>query len=393
MIVYGAGNESRDVEVIFEKTGNSVCRYKAGKKPFVAVSDYLEDAPQDVIRDLVKFLFGKNGPCPAKFEEYVSSDAFVNAKRPLFLSRSRKFRYTAEGSVYNLHDSVRRLLDSGLVTESDVRNVYFTWTVRSAVRLLGTCYSMFRVISVSSALDSEDVPETHLDYVVYHEILHIRQGFHMKKIHHDAAFRIQENRYPDCRRIREELSRLDKRRLPLEALSYVISDAPDDSGGNSAGHDVFRNVSGYDRARGYYRIVADSHSAEDRSVRSYPDVSSQPDGGCQQFMSATWIQIVIDGRENDLMPDEASVADGYAALILKTASGVDENSLSDGYVFAEIGIDRGEEAEIIGYILAGKLRHKSAQLALLMESGVDFRGYPLSLSGIFSQDALSFFII
>ena len=95
----------------------------------------------------------------------------------MYLSRSRNLSRTTAGTCRDLSESVQRLLDAGLLSESDVGNSYMSWTRRGALRRMGFCSTMFRVVGISSVLDSQEVPDHVVDYVVYHECLHLRQGY------------------------------------------------------------------------------------------------------------------------------------------------------------------------------------------------------------------------
>ena len=196
------------VQYEFKDIGFYVCRCSIRNgSGYASVTDYLADAPPGIVEDLLGFMFGGKKGNPGLYEEYVSSDEFIQAKRPEYLARG-SFTCTSEGKYRSLSDSVQRLFDAGFLDESDMRNTYITWTKRKTKRILGRCHSMFRVISISPILDSPDVREECLDFVVYHEFLHIRQGLRTGKRHHDTSFRLQERAFPGYGKIQEELSRL-----------------------------------------------------------------------------------------------------------------------------------------------------------------------------------------
>jgi hypothetical protein len=196
------------VRVDFEDTGSRICRYGVeGGKRFAALSDYLSDSPPEVVEDILACLFSGKKTSPDIFREYVSSDEFILAKRPLFLERGG-FTCTSEGDFRSLSDSAQRLYDSGLLGADDFSNTYITWTKRKTRRVLGRCYPMFRVISISPILDSGSVPEDCLDFVVYHEFLHIRQGLMFGRRYHNTDFRRQEREFPGYDSIQKVLSRL-----------------------------------------------------------------------------------------------------------------------------------------------------------------------------------------
>jgi len=52
------------------------------------------------------------------------------------------------------------------------------------------------VIAVSRLLDDPDVPEHVLDYVVFHEILHLIRGPHPFRRPHDRGFNAMEAAFP-----------------------------------------------------------------------------------------------------------------------------------------------------------------------------------------------------
>ena len=173
-----------------------------GKTLNLTLSDYLADAPSDVIADFtrgalmrikgMKPVFGK------AYLDYVTSDGFILAKRPVYMRRSRNIFPDGHGDVRSLYDSVQRLMDRGLVFDSDIGNTVFVWTKKPTYTRLGYCSTMMRMVAVSRALDSERYPEEVLDYVVYHEIIHLRLGYRpFDNNPHDAAFRRYERMYPD----------------------------------------------------------------------------------------------------------------------------------------------------------------------------------------------------
>ena len=91
--------------------------------------------------------------------------------------------------------------------------MYLTWTRRPSVSVLGTCHSIFRVISISKALDTDSLPPDCLDFVMYHEFLHVRQGVRIGKRKHDSDFRREEQGFPGYERIKRDLAGL-KVRIP-----------------------------------------------------------------------------------------------------------------------------------------------------------------------------------
>ncbi len=148
---------------------------------------------------------------PESFVRHVSSNGFITSHRPTFVQRSHNLLRTDMGSSRFIPDSVQRLLDSGLLHASDIDNSWFSWTRHNNIRRLGFCSTMFRVVGISSILDSNDVDEDLLDFVVYHECLHLRHGYRPDERAHDRQFREWEHEYPDWERCESGLRALGGR--------------------------------------------------------------------------------------------------------------------------------------------------------------------------------------
>ncbi|TQS78988.1 MAG: hypothetical protein A3Q59_01410 [Methanomethylophilus alvi] len=191
----------------------------------IQVSDYCDSAPDDALRDLLGYIFAYARLMKARkpglagsltmgqdYMAYIRSDRFLLEKRPLYLRRARNLARRDVGRNRNIFDAVQRLLDCGLLFPSDLDNTYFTWTASANYTRLGYCDQMFRVVAISSVMDDLSVPEYILDRVVYHECLHLRQGYRpFNRRPHDTEFRRQERLFPMYRE-----SELYMRGLPLK---------------------------------------------------------------------------------------------------------------------------------------------------------------------------------
>lgn len=165
------------------------------------LSDYLQDAPDAVLRDTCKSIVawsrGRKYTTPESLYKYVRTPEFIVSCRPKYLKRCRSLMQTQQGRSKNLIDSVERLMDAGLVYEDDIRNSYYTWAEHMAKYRFGQCNQTFRVVTVNPVLDDDRVPDEILDYVVYHETLHLRQDTSKLRRPHNAQFRSWEHQFPD----------------------------------------------------------------------------------------------------------------------------------------------------------------------------------------------------
>lgn len=182
---------AKEFQASWKKSGNCID---------VKFSDYLTDAPEDVIKDFSRTVIGtiaNRKPSYGKtYLEWVRSDDYINNKRKLYLKRSRNLTGTPEGNERDLIKSLDRLLDHGLLEPESIANSFFSWTKIPNVRKLGFCSPMMRVVGISCVLDDISVPEFVLDYVVYHEALHLAQGYRPGQAPHSKKFRADERKYP-----------------------------------------------------------------------------------------------------------------------------------------------------------------------------------------------------
>lgn len=179
----------------------------------VTVSDYLPGAPYSVLFDFGDYigrsvLLRRKIPFPESFIDYVSGDDFIDTKRPDFLKRSRNLALSTKGNCYDIEDSLKRLHESGIIREYDLHNAYFSWCKKPTYNKLGVCFTMFRTVGISPVLDNPNVPEYVLDFVVYHECLHLRQGLRWGQRVHDAEFHRWEKEYPYYREAHSFLPQL-----------------------------------------------------------------------------------------------------------------------------------------------------------------------------------------
>ena len=180
-----------------------------GKADF-RVSDYLDDAEQKVVEGVARSLFSKISGCdtgyPEEMSEWMISGSFVRSKQPTYLKRSRNLTRSTKGDSRDLNDSYRRLIEAGLIEHDP--DVHVSWTVEPNLRRVGYCSVLMKVIAISSVFDNKLIPEFVLDYVVYHEFLHIMVGFNLFGRRHGPDFLKEEGKYPKREEAEEWLKRL-----------------------------------------------------------------------------------------------------------------------------------------------------------------------------------------
>ncbi len=145
-----------------------------------SVSDYLLDAPKEVLDGLAETLFSRiigadSGPYPKEMTAWITSEDFTRSKQPVYVRRCRNITKSPEGKAKNLEESLDRLKSMGLVDES--ARPYLSWTKDELPSTVGYCSTLMDTIIMSSAFDSDFIPDQALDFALYHEYLTTREGW------------------------------------------------------------------------------------------------------------------------------------------------------------------------------------------------------------------------
>ena len=166
------------------------------------ISDYLDDAPEDVMECLLTTIFRRiAGEDSVEYGQplvdWLRSEGFVRSKQSLFVRRFRGLSLSTEGKHRDLTDSYRRLIDKGLVEEDPL--TYIGWAIYPSTKIVGKTSAIMKVIAISEVLDSEAVSEDVLDYCLYSQLARVKLGFNpgpkRRGIEYDALL----DKYPDRR--------------------------------------------------------------------------------------------------------------------------------------------------------------------------------------------------
>ena len=175
---------------------------RIGSEATFKVTDYLQGASDGVIQDFAGCLFTRiqrqrrEVYTPA-VRDYLRSDEFVRANQEKYLRRSRNLTLSPFGSVYDLEVLLNSLRRKGLVEDGE--GTFLSWTDRPNRFRMGYCSVLMKVVAISSALDRKDVPDYAAEYVLYHEMLHLKMGTDSLRSYHDADFKREERQYPRWR--------------------------------------------------------------------------------------------------------------------------------------------------------------------------------------------------
>ncbi len=133
-----------------------------------------------------------------RYRRFASSESVVRHSERIRQTRGRKRISTAQGDFYNLDeifDSLNTRFFHGLMGRPQL-----TWSEHSARRLLGHYDAAHNTIMVSRVFDRRSTPRYAIEYLMYHEMLHLRHPVKAKngrRCVHPREFQAEENLFPD----------------------------------------------------------------------------------------------------------------------------------------------------------------------------------------------------
>jgi predicted metal-dependent hydrolase len=181
---------------------NNTIRLRNGQL-LVRLSDLLEGAPEPVLRAIAHILLAKMYRKPiepahaARYRRYVHSHDIRKQAHLVRQARGRKRIASAKGKVYDLDSIFEDLnlrLFGGLMARPRM-----SWSQGRARNLLGHYDPAHNAIVVSRIFDHPAVPRYAVEYIVYHEMLHLRHPVKLngsRRCVHSAAFRAEEKLFP-----------------------------------------------------------------------------------------------------------------------------------------------------------------------------------------------------
>jgi len=198
-------------------------RVRAGRV-YVRISDLLASAPPEVIRALAFLLVARllSRKAPRDHERVYRSYAFrpelLRASDLARRQRGRKLISTASGRVYDLERMFSRLNRRHFDGEMEAPTL--TWSQRRARSILGHHDAAHNTITISKTLDSPDVPEWFVEYIMFHEMLHIKHPARIisgRRYYHTQAFRADERAYPRYQQAQDWLDHVIRKRQEIRA--------------------------------------------------------------------------------------------------------------------------------------------------------------------------------
>jgi hypothetical protein len=181
----------------------------------VRLSDLLEGAPAPVIEALAHILLGKlyRKAVPRVFAHryrlYLNRRDVRRQAHLVRQIRGRKFISGPQGEVYNLEEVFERL--NAAFFDGLLGRPQLGWSRGASRAMLGHFDPSHNAIIISRIFDRPEVAPLALDYVMFHEMLHLRYPVdhsRSRRCVHTREFRDAEKKFPQWKEAKELLRRL-----------------------------------------------------------------------------------------------------------------------------------------------------------------------------------------
>jgi hypothetical protein len=193
---------------------NSFIRLEQGQL-HVRLTDVLREAPAPIIEALAYILLSKlyRQPVPRVFSHryrlYLNRRDIRQTVQSLRKERGRKLVTSPVGESHDLleiFEKLNREYFHGLMARPDLG-----WSLRPSRTTLGHYDPGHHMIVLSKIMDRPEVPRLAVEYVMFHEMLHLRfpvEHRGARRCVHTPDFKLAEKEFRDLRQAKEILKRL-----------------------------------------------------------------------------------------------------------------------------------------------------------------------------------------
>jgi hypothetical protein len=181
---------------------NNTIRLREGEL-YIRISDLLEGAPESVLDAIAHILLAKLYRKPVdrsrntRYRRYVASHDVSSKARLVRQMRGRKHIHSARGHHYHLEEIFEHLnvrFFHGLMARPQL-----TWSRNHARNSLGHYDPAHNAIVISRVFDDPRIPDYVVEYILYHEMLHLKYPVKLRgsrRCVHPREFQEEEKLFP-----------------------------------------------------------------------------------------------------------------------------------------------------------------------------------------------------
>ncbi|PYT06615.1 MAG: hypothetical protein DMF60_08995 [Acidobacteria bacterium] len=206
---------------------SSTIRLREGRV-LARVSDILVGSPREVLFALASILVAKLYRLKASkvhervYRAHTLHPPILDASHAVRRNRGYKITTSSRGKVYDLAELFTQL--NARYFDGQLESPMLSWSRRRTRRILGHHDHVHRTIIISSTLDDAAIPRFVVEYVLYHEMLHVKHPARLssgRTIYHGPSFRKDERlfeRFNDALKWLEKIAVPTRRKTPRRRI-------------------------------------------------------------------------------------------------------------------------------------------------------------------------------
>ncbi len=180
---------------------NHTIRIRNGKI-FVRICELCQDMPMNEQRGLAYILVSKllRKKVPIQlakiYQSYIKSPEMRQKNTESRREKGYKIISTAKGKYFDLELMFAELNE--FYFENEIPQQTLTWSVKKTYRILGHHDPTHNTIVISQSLDEKNVPNFVVQYVLFHEMLHVKHPTKIingRRYMHTPIFRQEEREF------------------------------------------------------------------------------------------------------------------------------------------------------------------------------------------------------
>jgi hypothetical protein len=193
---------------------NNTVRLRDGKI-YARVSDLLAGAPEPILHAIAHILVAKlyrkpiDRAAATRYRRYISAHDLTQKAQLVRQVRGRKKITASKGHVYDLEaifEDLNRRFFHGLMARPPL-----TWSANASRQSLGHYDPAHNTIVISKIFDHPRIPKFAVEYLVYHEMLHLKHPVKLRgsrRCVHSRDFVAEEKLFPEFEQAKAFLKRL-----------------------------------------------------------------------------------------------------------------------------------------------------------------------------------------
>lgn len=195
-LIQGMGGNRQQIRISIRNSNYLFRSKRSGRAFYLEINEGFIQAPPEIKTALLRAAMGgKRSKNNQLVRAYSKSEVFKQVTNAL-KSVEKTNQLSSLGRVFDLQ-SIYEQINHDYFQDA-LKRPRLTWSARKSKRRMGMYDPASNTITINRILDSKNVPQIALEYILFHEMLHQKLGIkesNGRRYAHTAAFRQAEKKF------------------------------------------------------------------------------------------------------------------------------------------------------------------------------------------------------